>query len=100
MGNSRQEVAYQADLIKRIERLLPDCMVFKMDPDQYQGIPDLLILFEDRWAALEVKINASAEVQPNQEWYVEKFSEMSFAAFVYPAIEDEVLEEMVTRLAA
>jgi len=97
---SRAETVYQADLIKRIERLLPDCMVFKMDPDQYQGIPDLLVLFEDKWAALEVKVSASAEVQPNQEWYIDKFAEMSFAAFIYPAVEDQVLEELVTRLAS
>lgn len=100
MGRSRNEVAYQADLIKRIERLLPDCFVIKLDPDEYQGIPDLLVLFEGNWAVLEVKIDAQAEIQPNQEWYIEKFGEMSFAAFIYPAIEEEVLEELVTRLAS
>lgn len=100
MGISRSESVYQANLIKRIEHLLPDCFVFKMDPDQYQGVPDLLILFEGNWAALEVKVASSSEVQPNQEWYIEKFSDMSFASFIYPSNEDEVLEEMVSRLAA
>lgn len=88
------ESTYQAKLIKRIKRRLPGCMVLKNDTDYIQGVPDLLVLHKDRWAALEVKASATAEQQPNQDYYVESMGEMSFAAFVYPENEEDVLDEL------
>lgn len=98
MERTRSESVYQTDLIRRIETLLPNCFIIKLDPDQYQGIPDLLILFEDKWAMLEVKATASSPAQPNQEYYVELFNDMSFASFIHPLNEEDVLEELVARL--
>ena len=98
MADSAKESAYQRRLIDRIESLLPDCFIIKLDPDQYQGIPDLLILFEDKWAALEVKVSEQAPVQPNQEYYVDLFNKLSFAAFIFPDIEDDVLAELVEKM--
>ena len=98
MRNAKPETLYRSELVKRIERILPDCTVFRLDPTQLQGAPDLLILFEDKWAMLEVKMEESSEQQPNQEYYVNKFNEMSFAAFIYPTIESEVLSDLVARL--
>ena len=97
MGIAKVEAEYQAHLIKRIEDLLPDCFIMKNDPDQYQGIPDLLILFEDKWAMLEVKLESNGVVQPNQQHYVNVFNEMSFAAFIYPENESEVLGDLLLR---
>lgn len=88
------ESVYQSKLIKKIKRLLPGCLILKNDTDYIQGIPDLLILFENKWAMLEVKASASAPNQPNQEWYVCELDEMSFAAFIYPDIEEEVLDAL------
>jgi len=88
------EAQYQADLKKEIKRRLPGAIVLKNDPTMIQGIPDLLILFEDRWAALEVKINGSAHHQPNQDYYIDIMNDMSFAAFIFPENEEEVLNAM------
>jgi len=91
---SRLERDYQAALKKRIQTLLPGCLIVKQDANQTQGILDLLILHNDRWAMLEVKASADAPHRPNQDYYVEKFAGMSFAAFIYPENEQEVLNAL------
>jgi hypothetical protein len=88
------ETQYQTYLIKKIEDLFPGCVVFKNDPSYKQGILDLTILFEDRWALLEVKASAKAARQPNQEYYVRQLHDMSFASFIYPENETEVLHAL------
>ena len=67
-------------------------MVFKMD--QIQGLPDLLILYGEKWASLECKRSATAKKRPNQDYYVEKMNDMSFSRFVYPENKEEVLNEL------
>lgn len=49
------ESEFQAKLIKELEDIFPNCMILKNDANYIQGFPDLLILYEDRWAALECK---------------------------------------------
>lgn len=98
MGTTTTERDFQLDLISKLHDMFPDCLIIKNDPDEYQGIPDLLILFENKWAMLEVKASEDAPQQPNQEWYVDKMNEMSFASFIYPENVDEVLEELLLRL--
>lgn len=88
------ESKYRTELIKKIENRLPGAFVMYNDPRYRQGVPDLLVLWHDKWAMLEVKISQTAKIQPNQEYYVERFNEMSFAAFIYPENEDEVLDEL------
>lgn len=90
--SSRLESGFQDRLINKLEKLFPGCMVFKMD--QIQGIPDLLILYKDKWASLECKRTARAKKQPNQEYYVGKMNEMSFSRFVSPENKEEVLDEL------
>ena len=90
--SSRLESGFQDRLIKTLEALFPGCMVFKMD--QIQGIPDLLVLYRDKWASLECKRSAKAKRQLNQEYYVGKMNEMSFSRFVYPENKEEVLDEL------
>ena len=85
------ENAYQTRLIKQLRELFPGCVVLKNDTDYLQGIPDLLVLYKKKWAALEVKASANAAVQPNQDYYIELMNELSFAAFIYPENEEEVL---------
>lgn len=88
------ENQYQARLIKKIYKMFPGCVIFKTDASYQQGIPDLLILWELNWASLEVKPMASASRQPNQDYYVELLDEMSFAAYIYPENEEEVLSAL------
>jgi hypothetical protein len=91
LGISVTENQYQARLIKKLERLFPGCTILKNDSGYQQGIPDLLILWQNFWAALEVKPSKSASSQPNQDYYVERLDKMSFAAYIYPENEEEVL---------
>lgn len=93
MARSRKlESGFQDKLRNDIKTKFPGCMIFKMD--QIQGIPDLLVLYKNKWASLENKKNANATHQPNQDYYVEKMNDMSFARFVYPENKDLVLEEL------
>lgn len=86
-----RESTYQSYLIGVLRVMFPGCVILKNDSDYVQGIPDLLVLWRDRWAMLEVKTRADAHEQPNQDYYVSMLNEMSFAAFIYPENEDEVL---------
>lgn len=90
--SSRLESGFQDGLIKDLKTMFPGCMTFKMD--QIQGIPDLLILHEDKWATLECKKSARAKKQPNQEYYVGRMNEMSFSRFICPENKEEVLREL------
>ena len=88
------ESNYQNYLIQKIKKRFPGCIVLKNDPTYIQGFPDLLILFEDRWAALEVKRSADARHGRNQEYYVALCDDLSYASFVYPENEEEVMREL------
>lgn len=90
--SSRLESGFQDRLRDELKKLFPGCMIFKMD--QVQGIPDLLILYKNMWAALENKKGANAKKQPNQEYYVERMNEMSFARFICPENKEEVLSDL------
>ena len=89
-----KESEFQSALIKEIKKRFPGCIVFKTDSAYLQGAPDLLILYKDRWASLEVKRNKAAHHQPNQDYYVEKMNDMSFSAFIYPENKEDVLHDM------
>lgn len=89
-----RERDFQAKLIKELKVMFKGCIVLKNDPNYIQGIPDLLILYNDRWAALEVKKSKRANHQPNQEYYVDLMEQMSFAAFIYPENKEEILYEL------
>ena len=85
---------FQANLKKELESMFPGCIVTKLDSSYIQGIPDLLILWQDKWAVLECKKNKSAKKQSNQEYYVDKMNAMSFSKFIYPENKEEVLHEL------
>lgn len=85
---------FQASLIKELKSIFPGAVVLKNDPNYIQGFPDLLILYRDRWAALECKRSSSASSRPNQRYYVDLLNQMSYSAFVCPENKEEVLNEL------
>lgn len=89
-----KENKFQADLIKEIESRFDGSIVTKLDSGHIQGIPDILILYNDRWAALECKKSRNEHHQPNQDWYVEKMNQMSYSSFIYPENKEKVLDEI------
>lgn len=92
--SSRLESGFQDGLIKDLKNLFPGCMIMKLDSSYIQGIPDLLVLYKNKWATLECKKHANARRQPNQPYYVDKMNEMSFSSFIYPENKEEVLYDL------
>ena len=89
-----RESKFQADLIKDLKRMFPGCIVTKLDSSHIQGIPDLLILWNDKWATLECKQDKNAKKRPNQDYYVGRMNEMSYSSFIYPENKEEILHEL------
>ena len=89
-----KENQFQAKLIRDIKATYPGCVVLKNDASYLQGFPDLLILYKDRWAALECKREKDAHKQPNQEYYVDMLRKMSYANFICPENRNEVLNDL------
>lgn len=88
------ENGFKTKLINELKLIFPGCIVVHLDPNEIQGIPDLLVLWGDKWAALEGKKNATASARPNQHYYVELMDKMSFARFIYPENKDEVIADL------
>ena len=88
------ENKFQAELIKEIKSIFPESMVLKNDPSYKHGIPDLLVMYKNKWAALECKKADGAHHQPNQDYYVSLMDKMSFCRFVSPDNKEEVLNEL------
>ena len=88
------ENKFQSQLIKELKKIFPGCIVMKNDSSYIQGIPDLLVLYKNKWASLEVKKSANASKRPNQQYYVDMMNKMSFARFISPENKKEVLDEL------
>ena len=88
------ENKFQASLIKELKETFPGCIVMKNDASYIQGIPDLLVLYKDKWGALEVKKSKNAPKRPNQEYYVNRMNEMSFSRIIYPENKEDILSEL------
>lgn len=88
------ESKFQADLIKELKNRFPGSIVTKLDSGHIQGIPDLLVLYNDKWATLECKKESSSSKRPNQDYYVKKMNEMSFSRIIFPENKEEVLDEL------
>lgn len=78
----------------KLKLMFPDIIYLKNDATYIQGIPDWIVLRNDTWVMLEFKRSKNARKQPNQTYYVELLNNMSYAAFVYPENEEEVLNEI------
>lgn len=89
-----KESDFQKSVIDDIKNRFPGSIILKNDPNYIQGIPDLLILNDGKWAALECKRNKNSKHQPNQDYYIGMLNEMSYASFIYPENKEEVLDEL------
>lgn len=91
---AKLERHYQTEILHKIRQRLPECMILKNDSGYIQGIPDWTIFYKDRWGMLEIKRSASSSIQPNQEFWVREMNNLSFAAFIFPENEEEVLDAL------
>lgn len=94
MARKGLERDFQAELIRDLKNLFEDCFVIKLDANYIQGIPDLLILWRNKWATLECKKSAGAKKRPNQDYYVGLMNSMSFSRFICPENKKEVLHDL------
>lgn len=90
----KKESEFQKNLKKELKAIFPGCIVTKLDSGDIQGIPDLLVLYKNKWATLENKRSSKATHRPNQDYYVDKMNEMSFSRFIYPENKNSVLDEL------
>ena len=88
------EATFQREVIEELKALFPGIVIVKQDSGYIQGIPDLLLLFGEQWAALEIKSAGDSRRRPNQEYYVDLMDRMSFAAFIYPENKKDVLRAL------
>lgn len=89
-----KESSFQAHLVKELKDRFPECIILKNDPTYIQGVPDLIVLNGKKWAALECKRTSKSSHRPNQDYYVDKMNNMSYATFVSPENEEDVLNDL------
>jgi hypothetical protein len=91
---AKRESDFQKEIVRNLKDVFPGCIVIKNDARYIQGIPDLLTLYKDKWAALEVKRSKQAMHRPNQDHYIDQMNSMSYACFVYPENKEEIFDEL------
>ncbi len=89
------ESTFKRKVKEELQMMFPGCVLMNLDPNTiFQGVPDLLILWNEKWALLEFKRSSTARRQPNQGYYVDMFDKMSFSAFIRPENKEEVLRDL------
>lgn len=94
-SKAQLEADYQSDLKKLLEHILPGCVVLVKPGFTILGFPDLLILYKNQWAALEVKRSANEPYQPGQEWWIGELDQMGFSSMICPENQKEILDEVL-----
>lgn len=89
-----KESQFQGKLIQELKRRFPGCMVIKNDANYIQGIPDLTVLYRDKWAFLEVKRSGDAPLRSLQDYYITWAESNAFGRFICPENKEEVLNEL------
>lgn len=98
MTLTKLERDWQRTLIQELRVIFPGSYIQKNNPNKLQGIPDILILWNDRWATLEVKKSDKEPYRPNQEWFINQMNEMSFSSMICPENRSEVIDALQTAL--
>lgn len=94
MSKGKLETEIQKDIKDKIKQMLPGAIITKQDPNDIQGIPDLAVFWESKWAMLEVKQKEDSPHRPNQDYYIGKADYMSYGRFISGETEEKVLEEL------
>ena len=91
-----QEGNVQDAVKKRILKEFPGAHVCKTDPNLWgwQGVPDLLIIYKDKWAFLEMKRHKDAARQANQDYWVRTLDKQGCAAFCYPEVREQAFKKL------
>ncbi len=69
-------------------------LVIKPQPGRPEGCPDIILMKEGFWGALEVKSSLKSPFQPLQEDTLLKLDKWSYAKVVFPEIWPEVKQEL------
>ncbi len=88
------ESKFKTKLRNRIEKEFPGSIVMHTNPSERRGAPDLVILYKDKWAALEGKQHGDSSHRPLQDYRVNEWDKLSFARFV----NQENVEDVMTAL--
>lgn len=89
-----KESVFKSNVISKLKDMFPGCEIIQADPSYQQGILDTFIFWNSYWGALEFKKSEQANRQPNQDYYVERLNGMSFASYIFPENEEEVLNAL------
>lgn len=93
------ESKFQSEVIQDLTEMFGEfhkggCMILLNDAEYMQGIPDILILYKDKWAMLEAKRDVNSPYRPNQEWYIDMLDKMSYASVIYPGNKEMVYDDL------
>lgn len=88
------ESRFKTNLRKEIEEEFPGAIVMHTNPVERRGSPDLVILYKDKWAALEGKQTNKSSKRPLQDYRVDEWNKMSFARFISKDNKKEVLDDL------
>lgn len=89
-----KESEFQSKLIKELKSTFPGIEIMKQDAKYRQGQPDLVLFYKNHYAMLECKNSVTASHRPNQDYYVSKFNDWSYASFAYPENKDYVIDQL------
>lgn len=92
------ESDFKHDLIDILKSKYPGAIFLKNDPTYRRGVPDLIMLYKDKWAMFETKRGSKSTHRPGQDYNVDILDKMSFARFVYPENMEDVLNELENTL--
>lgn len=102
---AKLEADYKPQLMQRIAQRFSRYGFVRFqhnDPNapESQGIPDLTVYIGDWWCLLEVKRSEKSKKRPNQDYYIELYGSTTFASFICPENEEEVLNALERSLEA
>jgi hypothetical protein len=92
------ENSFKSKLVRDLRFMFTEAIILKNDANYLQGVPDVLILYGNRWAVLECKDSFDSPYRVNQEYYIKIMNDMSFARMICPENKEEVLDELQSAL--